>query len=116
MQSTGKYTATLNVKLPGNAKTDPDYDLRLNQEDCTTVELKMVTAKEWPVGGELKPFMHSFPGYDAETEPYNAFTFQKTTTEAISSKYDTKVGMCTCDTETGICEADFDPKVEAGFI
>lgn len=75
--------------MPGNAKTNPDYELRLNQEDCTTVELKQTTADSWTKGGMLKPYGPPFEGYDA-------FSFQLS--EGYEAeKYDAKVGTCTCD-------------------
>lgn len=64
MKKTGEFTATLNVKKLGNQKTNPDYDLRQNQETCK-IELKPVDQEEWAEGGELKPYGEPFHGYDA---------------------------------------------------
>jgi len=75
MESTGKYTATLNVSKSANAKTTPDYELRLNQDDCTTIELKQVNNDEesfdWAGGALLPRDETKFNGYDA-------FYFKKT--------------------------------------
>lgn len=109
MQSTSEYTATLSVKKVSNMKTNPDYELRLNMDDCTTIELKKVdfegTTYEWQEGGVLKPFGAPFNGYDA-------FYFD-VSSEEKAVNYDTKVGYCICDSETGACEGFYNEEVRA---
>lgn len=102
-----KYEATLNIKMPGNVKHNVDYNIRLNQEDCTTIELKKVSDEHWPGGGILLPYGGPYEGYNAFSfQLYNGYTAQK---------YDTKVGTCECDLETGMCAANYWPEVEAGL-
>lgn len=71
MTLTGTYTGTMNIKKIGNSKTNPDYELRLNQDDCTTIELKQADNEEetfpWLMGGTLSPYGAPFTGYDAYT-------------------------------------------------
>lgn len=105
MTYTSDYTATLNVKKLANEKTNPDYDLRLNQEDCTTIELKKHdyegTVYNWEKGGVLAPYGAPFVGYDA-------LYFNVSETERAKN-FDTKIGYCICDKDTGVCEAFMEP-------
>jgi len=107
MESTGKYTATLNVSKSANAKTTPDYELRLNQDDCTTIELKQVDTEEesfdWSGGALLPRDSSKFNGYDA-------FYFMKTA-DFVPEEFDTKIGYCICDSDTGVCESFIMPEV-----
>jgi len=99
-----KYEATLTIKMVGNAKTEPNYNIRLNQDDCTTIELKAFDAEDYLPGGELAP-------YGAPFTKDSAFFFKRWDTD-IPDKYDAKVGQCICDDTTGVCEAFLSEGIE----
>lgn len=102
-----KYTATLNIKMPGNVKFNWDYEIRLNQEDCTTVELRPAKDETYAAGGTLMPYGAPYEGYDAfYFNLYPGFEVEK---------FDTKVGTCECDDTTGMCAANYWEYVEQGL-
>jgi len=103
----GSTTAgTLNVKMPGNNKLEPNYNIKVNHEDCS-IDIKSINEDKYTEGRKLQPYGAPFNAYDA-------FSFEYSSTPA--EKYDAKVGYCTCDQTTGACEGHFDESVENGFM
>ena len=78
---------TINVKMPGNYKLDPNYNVRVNPKDCS-IDIKSINAEKYTEGRKLQPYGKPFSGYDA-------FSFE--TGAEPAEKYDAKVGHCTCD-------------------
>jgi hypothetical protein len=99
-------SGTINVKMPGNFKTEPNYNIKVSHIDCS-IDIKSINDEKYTEGRKLQPYGEPFSGMDA-------FSFEYSETPA--EKYDAKVGYCTCDVETGACEGHFDSYVEDGFM
>lgn len=106
MTRTSDYEATLNIKMVGNAKLEPNYYLRLNQDDCTTIELRAPDEKEFK--GQLVPYGEPFRGLDAY--------YFSTVKAPMPELYDANVGHCVCDNETGVCEGFYSEEVQKTLI
>lgn len=104
-KQTSKYEGTINIKMVGNAKVEPNYEVRLNQDDCTTIELKKYGESDYLPGGQLVPYGAPFTGLDA-------YYFKRWATDE-PEKYDSKVGQCICDNDTGVCEGFYSEQVKA---
>jgi hypothetical protein len=99
-----KFEATLNISMINNEKVTPDYNLRLNQDDCTTIEMKAYGEENEWTGGVLKAY-----GSENVTD---AFQY-KTSSRDVTEKYDQRIGWCECNDGdlADTCTAMYDPAV-----